>query len=85
MGTRTAIQQNPILTFGLLFVVGWTALVAMGVAAGAKYPAYGDWVGRHGVGAIVGLGVLVAFLVFTVAVLGELGEGGPAPEEWPPE
>ena len=85
MGTRTAIQQNPIVAFGLLFVVGWTALVAMGVAVGATYPQYGDWVGRHGIGGLVGLAVLVTFLVLTVAVLGELGETDPAPEEWPPE
>lgn len=85
MGTRTAIQQNPVVTFGLLFVVGWTALVAMGVATGAKFPTYGDWVGRHGVGAIVGLAVLATFLILAVVVLGELGETRPAPEEWPPE
>lgn len=85
MGTRTAIRQNPLVAFALLFVVGWTALVALGVAAGANYPRYGDWVGRHGVGAIVGLAVLVAFLVLAVSILGELGETGPAPEEWPPE
>lgn len=85
MGTRTAIRQNPVVTFGLLFVVGWTALVALGVAAGAKFPEYGDWVGRHGVGGIVGLAVLATFLILAIAVLGELGETRPAPEEWPPE
>lgn len=85
MGTRTALRQNPVLTFGLLFVAGWVVLVGIGVVAAAKPPDPGDWVGRHGVGAAVGLAVLAAFLVLTVAVLGELGESAPLPQEWPPE
>lgn len=85
MGTRTAIQQSSVVAFGLMFVAGWVLLVSLGVAAGAKPIRLGDWVGRHGVGAAVGLTVLVAFLVLTVVVLGEHGETDPAPQEWPPE
>jgi membrane-bound acyltransferase YfiQ involved in biofilm formation len=85
MGTRTAIRQNPFVAFGLMFVMGWVILVGLGVVAGASPPQYGDWVGRHGVGAVVGLVVLAAFLAMTVAVLGEQGETDPTPREWPPE
>lgn len=85
MGTRTAIRQSPIVAFFLLFVTGWVVLVGLGVAAGARAPEVGDWVGRHGVGGVVGLGVLLAFVLLLVVLLGEASEVGPAPEEWPPE
>lgn len=85
MGTRTAIRQNPVVAFGLLFLVAWTALVAFGVATAMRLPAYGDWVGRHGVGGLVGLVVLGTFLLLLVVLFSELAERNPAPSEWPPE
>jgi hypothetical protein len=85
MGTRTALRQSPLVAFGLMFVAAWVVFVGVGVAVGAKAPDLGNWVGRNGIGAIVGLIVLGAFFVLAVGVLAELGEHDPTPEEWPPE
>ncbi|WP_247001152.1 hypothetical protein [Halosolutus gelatinilyticus] len=85
MGIRTAIDHNPIVTFGLLFAAVWTLLIGLNVVTQMKSPAIGDWVGQHGFGGVMGLLVLTAFLVLILAVFGALGEPDPTPEEWPPE
>lgn len=85
MGTRTAIEHNPVIAFGLLLAAGWVALVGMQVVALGKGFELGDWVGRHGLGGLVGLLVMFVFLLLLIVILGELGEPDPAPDEWPPE
>lgn len=85
MGTRTAIEHNPVIAFGLLLAVGWVVLVGLNVFNGMGSLTIGDWVGRHGLGGFVGLFVMFVFLLLVIVILGELGEPDPAPDEWPPE
>ena len=85
MGLRTAVEHNPVVTFGLLFAAAWTALIGFTVVSQMRGLTPGNWVGQHGFGGLMGLIVLTAFLVLMLLALGELGEPDPAPEEWPPE
>ncbi|WP_226479396.1 hypothetical protein [Natrinema amylolyticum] len=85
MGIRTAIDHNPLLAFGFLIAAGWTVLVGLQIVNAMGSVAGGDWVGRHGLGGLMGLIVLAIFLGVVIAAFGALGEPEPAPEEWPPE
>lgn len=85
MGIRTAIEHNPLVTAGLLFAIGWTVVIGARIVS-QMGPIVGDnWVGQNGLGGLMGLLVIVAFLGLLIASFGALGEPDPAPEEWPPE
>lgn len=85
MGIRTAIDHNPLLTFGLLFAAGWVLLVGFQIVNAMGSVTGGNWVGRHGLGGVMGLIVMAIFLGVVIAAFGALGEPEPAPGEWPPE
>ncbi|QLK26315.1 hypothetical protein HYG81_01435 [Natrinema zhouii] len=85
MGIRTAIDHNPLLAFGLLIAAGWTVLVGLQIFTVMGSVTGGNWVGRHGLGGLMGLIVLAVFLGVVIAAFGALSEPEPAPEEWPPE
>ncbi|WP_265111920.1 hypothetical protein [Halosolutus halophilus] len=85
MGIRTAIDHNPLIAFGLLFVAGWTVLIGLNVVNQMGGLGPGNWVGQHGFGGLMGVIVMAAFLGLILLAFGALGEPDPAPEEWPPE
>lgn len=85
MGIRTAIDHNPLLAFGFLIAAGWTVLVGLQIFNVMGSVTGGNWVGRHGLGGLMGLIVLAVFLGILIAAFGALGEPEPAPDEWPPE
>ncbi|SEV84955.1 hypothetical protein [Natrinema salifodinae] len=85
MGIRTAVDQNPLLAFGLLFIAGWAVFVGSHIISVMGSITGGDWVGRHGLGGLMGLLVLAIFLGIVIAAFGALSEPEPAPNEWPPE
>lgn len=85
MSLRTAQRQNTLLTGALLLFIGWTALTLWNVATNAGPIAADEWVGQHGVGAVVGAVALLFIVGLAVGVLGELGHEDPTPDEWPPQ
>ena len=85
MGIRTAIEHNPLVTAGLLFAIGWSVVIGARIVDQMGAIAGGNWVGQHGLGGLMGLLVIVAFLGLLIASFGALGESDPAPAEWPPE
>lgn len=85
MGIRTAIEHNPIVAAGLLFAIGWSLLVGLQIFNQMGSITGTDWVGQHGVGGLMGLLVIAAFVGLAIAALGALGEPEPTPDEWPRE
>lgn len=85
MGIRTAIEHNGLVTFALLFAIGWVVLIGLQISTQMGSPTSIDWVGRHGLGGLMGLLVMLVFLGLTIAAFSALGEPDPVPEEWPPE
>ncbi|TYL35861.1 hypothetical protein CV102_25480 [Natronococcus pandeyae] len=85
MGIRTAIEHNALVTFLLLFAIGWVVLIGLQITAQMGSPTSINWVGRHGLGGVMGILVMLIFLGLVIAAFGALGEPDPAPEEWPPE
>ncbi|WP_339103161.1 hypothetical protein [Haloterrigena salinisoli] len=85
MGIRTAIEHNLLVTAGLLFAIGWTVVIGAQIVNQMGPIVGGNWVGQHGLGGLMGLLVIVAFLGLLIASFGALGEPDPAPEEWPPQ
>ncbi|WP_436344276.1 hypothetical protein [Natronorubrum sp. FCH18a] len=85
MGIRTAIEHNPLVAAGLLFALGWSLLIGLQIYNQMGSITGGDWVGRHGIGGLMGLLVIAAFVGLAIATFGALGEPEPRPEEWPPE
>ena len=85
MGIRTAIEHNPLVTAGLLFAIGWSIVIGARIFNQMGTDGGGTWVGQNGIGGLMGLIVIVAFVGLLIASFGALGEPDPAPEEWPPE
>ncbi|WP_126661386.1 hypothetical protein [Haloterrigena salifodinae] len=85
MGIRTAIEHNPLVTAGLLFAIGWTVVIGARIVDQMGPIVGGNWVGQNGLGGLMGLLIIVAFLGLLIASFGALGEPNPAPKEWPPE
>lgn len=85
MGIRTALDHNSVITFALIFVGVWIALIGLQVVNEMGPVTIGDWVGQHGVGGLMGLLALAIVLGLLIVLFGELGTSEPAPEEWPPE
>lgn len=85
MGIRTALEHNAVVTFGLLFIGAWVALISLQVFNEMGSIELGNWVGHHGIGGLMGLIVMFVFLGLLIVVFGEMGETDPAPGEWPPE
>lgn len=85
MGFRTAVEHNPLVAFGLLFVTAWTALIGFNVVSQMQGVGPRNWVGQHGFGGLMGVLVLTAFLVLLLLAFGDLGQRDPAPQEWPPD
>lgn len=94
MSLRTALRQTWLLTFAVLAVAVWVGFTAwnvfgtVGSVVGDTTPtldALGNTVGPAFASGVVGLGVMLALLGLMVVMFGELEEGSPAPDEWPPE
>lgn len=85
MGIRTAIEQNAVVTFGLIFLGVWVGMISVRVFNVMGGIEMGNWVGRHGIGGLMGLIVMLVFIGLLIVTFGELGETDPAPGKWPPE
>jgi hypothetical protein len=86
MGTRTALRQSAVVTFGVMVATAWTLLITYEVATAFDWARWtsGDYVGQTAVSGIVGMLVLVVTLGLLVTLYGEASAGEPAPEPWPP-
>lgn len=85
MGTRTALSNSRWITFAVIAAAVWLAATWFSVYGSINWNALEDPVGSHGVGGIVGLVVMAVSLGLLVALYGELAEGEPGPDTFPPE
>ena len=93
MSLRTAIRHNGLLTFTLLFAGMWVVLTALQVlgtmgapgAGGIEVFGAGHAVGQTLATGIIGLIVLAVLLGSLLFLFGEVIEGDPFPDTFPPE
>lgn len=91
MTFRTALRQNPVITFALLLFGGWM-LITMVHVFNTMEPVWGipetlgstTYVGQVAISGVVGLFVLAALLVVVVVTFSQMFETGPTPESFPP-
>lgn len=84
MTIRDATSQSRVLTLALFAGMAWTGFTVVRVLGQVDYWSPGD-VGQTTAAGIVGLGVLIALLLFSLSLFSGLGHDEPAPETWPPE
>ncbi len=93
MSLRTAIRHSGLLTFALLLAGIWvvlTALQVVGAVGSARDTGIELFGAGHAVGQTLGTGlmglvVLAVLLVCLLFLFGELIEGDPLPDTFPPE
>lgn len=84
MSTRDAIGQSRVLLLALIAGMAWTGFTVVRVLGQIDYWNPTD-VGHTAAAGVVGLGVLIALLLFSLSLFSGLGHDEPAPETWPPE
>lgn len=85
MGTRTALSNSRWIAFGILAAALWLLASWFSVYGRINWNALEDPVGAYGFSGIVGLVVVAVSLGLLVALYGELAEGEPGPDTFPPE
>ncbi len=84
MSLRDALEQSRLLTIGVLAGMGWLVFTAAQVLGKINYWNPAD-VGQTAPAGVVGLGVLVAILLFSLALFSGLSHDEPTADAWPPE
>lgn len=86
MTIRAALQQSRLITYAVLFALLWLLLTTYQVATSFDWAAITSpsFIGPNAVGGIVGVVVMVVLAMLLIALYGELSEGEPTPEPWPP-
>lgn len=86
MGLRTALENSKILTFGVVAVFAWVLLTTIRVATAFNWYAVSlsEFLGRHALGGVAGVVVMLIILGVAIRLFAELGETDPKPDTWPP-
>lgn len=85
MGTRTALSNSRWITFGVIAAAVWLLATWFAVLGSIDWSALDDPVGTYGFGGLMGLVVMAVALGLMVVLYGELAEGEPGPDTFPPE
>ena len=85
MGTRTALSNSRWLTFAVLAVAVWLVATWFSVYQRINWSALDDTIGAYGYSGLMGLVVMAVALGLLVVLYGELAEGEPGPDTFPPE
>ncbi|MFW6435209.1 MAG: hypothetical protein ACOCY1_02410 [Halovenus sp.] len=86
MTLRSAVRQSTVLTFVVLAAFVWVLLSLLSVMQQFDWLAVlsTDYIGQNAAGGIAGVVVLAVLLGALIFLSSEMGEGEPAPEQWPP-
>lgn len=82
MALRDALTQSRLVTFGLLFALGWLLLSAVRVLSQMGPLSTEGFVGQSGWSGLVGVLVIAAVVALGVVLYSELSQTSPAPEPW---
>ena len=85
MGTRTALSNSRWITFAILAAAVWLMASWFSVYGSINWSALDDTIGAYGYGGLAGLAVMAVALGLLVVLYGELAEGEPGPDTFPPE
>lgn len=85
MGTRTALSNSRWITFAVLAAAVWLMASWFSVYGRINWGALDDPIGAYGYSGLVGLVVMAVALGLLVMLYGELAEGEPGPDTFPPE
>lgn len=84
MSLRDALAQSQLLTLALVAGMAWLVFTVAQVLGKINYWAPAD-VGQTSVAGVVGLLVLTALLLLSLALFSGLGHDEPTATTWPPE
>jgi hypothetical protein len=82
MALRDALRQSRLVTFALLFAVGWLLLSAVRILSQMGPIRTEEFVGQSGWSGLVGVLVIAAAVALGIVLYSELGQTSPAPEPW---
>lgn len=78
MSMRTALNRNPVVSFGVVLFALWVVVQALNVWNAIEWT--GGYVGQTAVSGVIGLLVVAGVFGLMLVLYGELGDEGAAPE-----